>query len=324
MVGNTTRRAFKGRNHLVVLETENKISTKFGDDMGRHRVVKSTKQEIGHFLGRNSMNCTLAGINIYPVKSMGCIELNSARVTPLGLDGDRRWVLTDAAGKFITQRSKPTLALVKVAGAGSEINLSAPGMNPLAVKADQKGRRQTVSIWKDTVEAVAGPDSASIWFSEYLGQPCLLSFMADHCRRPVSLPAGQGNHQVSFADGYPCLLISDASLDLLNSKLDEPVPMNRFRTNLVVSGCSPHAEDSWERFRIGEAVFLAVKPCSRCSVPTIDQQTGKPSPIQEPMRTLAGYRTRPGGVMFGVNLVVEKEGIIKLGDGVEKLGATNS
>ncbi len=266
------------------------------------------------------MNAILAAINLYPVKAMGGMELDRAVVTPLGLEGDRRWILTDSQGRFISQRTHPSLALVQVAGETDELQLVAPGMDPLTVRADQDGPRRIVSIWKDNVEAAAGPDSASVWFSRYLGQRCLLSFMADNCKRPVELPAGQDQHQVSFADGFPCLLISTASLDLLNSKLDEPVPMNRFRTNLVVTGCAAHGEDAWERFRIGEAIFRAVKPCSRCSVPTIDQQTGQPSANQEPLRTLATYRTQPGGVMFGVNLVVEKEGLITLGDEVEIVG----
>jgi MOSC domain-containing protein len=265
------------------------------------------------------MPCKLASISVYPVKAMGGNDLDQALVTTLGLEGDRRWILTDSAGTFISQRSEPSLALVNVVGDGIDLQLSAPGMPPLSVQANQDGQRQIVNIWKDTVEAAAGPESASLWFSRFLGKDCLLSYMDDSCRRPVSLPEGKSDDNVSFADAYPCLAISTASLDLLNSKLAEPVPMNRFRTNLVLSGCDPHAEDSWDRFRIGEAIFRTVSPCSRCSVPTIDQQTGQPSANQEPLRTLATYRSQPGGLMFGVNLVVEKEGLITVGDPLEIL-----
>lgn len=263
------------------------------------------------------MATKLTAINMYPVKSMGGLTLDRAVVTPLGLQGDRRWILTDTDGRFITQRSHPSLALVTVSGDANEMKLGAPGMETVTVRADETGLRRKVTIWRDTVEAAAGPASASEWFSKFLGQKCLLSFMADDCIRPVDLPSGQDPHQVSFADGYPVLVISTASLDLLNSKLDEPVPMNRFRTNLVVAGCEAHEEDTWERFRIGEVIFRAIKPCSRCSVPTIDQQTGQASANQEPLRTLATYRTQPGGVMFGVNLIVEQPGVIALGDELE-------
>jgi uncharacterized protein YcbX len=266
------------------------------------------------------MDCKLTAINLYPVKSLGGISLDRCRATSLGLEGDRRWLLTDLDGRFLTQRTHPSLAVVQVSRLGEDFQVSAPGLPALILPTATGGPRRTVIIWNDTVEAVDGPEQASSWFSNFLGLPCRLAYMDEQCRRPVHLPAasdeypGAGDLQVSFADGFPCLLISTDSVDLLNSKLKSPVTADRFRANLVVSGCPPHAEDSWTRFQLGEAVFRGVKLCSRCQVPTIDQQTGEVSPLQEPMRTLATYRTRPGGVMFGMNLVVEKEGIVQLGD----------
>lgn len=267
------------------------------------------------------MNPSLAAINLYPVKSLGGVARTRSRVTAQGLLNDRRWVLTDEEGIFLSQRSHPALALVQVTLTGTELQLNAPGQETLVLDQPRSAPRTPVTIWRDTVAAAAGPAEAAVWFTRYLGQPCRLAFMDDACRRPTALPAGLPSdlpeQLVSFADGYPCLIVATASLDLLNSKLKDPVPMNRFRANLVVTGCEPHQEDTWKIFRIGGAVFRAVKPCSRCNVPTIDQDTGLSSATQEPLRTLASYRTQPGGVMFGMNLLVEKEGQIATGDSLE-------
>lgn len=265
------------------------------------------------------MNSKLAAINLYPVKSLGGIELVRSRVTSQGLQGDRRWLIVDDQGRFLSQRSHPSLALVQVKVQKTELHLNAPGQDTLVLSPPLAGPRAPVTIWKDTVEAAIGSDKAAAWFSTYLGQSCRLAFMDDACRRRTALPADLPEHLVSFADGFPCLITSTASLDLLNTKLKVPVPMNRFRANLVVTGCEPHQEDTWEVFRIGGAIFRAVKPCSRCNVPTIDQATGQPSGAQEPLRTLSTYRSQPGGVMFGMNLIVEQEGDLEVGDTVQLL-----
>lgn len=273
------------------------------------------------------MECKLTAINLYPIKSLGGITLDQCQVTGLGLADDRRWLLTDEKGRFLSQRSHPALAVVQVDRLGRNLRIEAPGMTPLTLPISASGHRRPVSIWDDTVDAVDGPREAGAWFSRYLGLPCRLAYMDDLCRRPVHLPGDQARHQatgpaehlVSFADGYPCLIVSSDSVDLLNSRLETPVSADRFRANLVVSGCPAHAEDTWARLQVGEAIFRGVKLCSRCQVPTIDQETGEISPLQEPMRTLATYRTRPGGVMFGMNLIVEKEGLIRTGDQVTVL-----
>lgn len=265
------------------------------------------------------MSSKLAAIILYPVKSLGGIELERSRVTSQGLQGDRRWVIVDDQGQFLSQRSHPSLALVQVRVQGLDLHLKAPGQESLVLKPPVDGPRAPVTIWKDTVEAAMGSELATAWFSSYLGQTCRVAFMDDACRRRTALPADLPEQLVSFADGFPCLITSTGSLDLLNTKLKVPVPMNRFRANLVVTGCAPHQEDTWEVFRIGGAVFRAVKPCSRCSVPTIDQATGQPSETQEPLRTLASYRSQPGGVMFGMNLIVEEEGDLEVGDTVRSL-----
>lgn len=270
------------------------------------------------------MDCRLADINLYPVKALGPIRPRQAQVTGLGLAGDRRWLLTGEDGRFLSQRTAPALALVMVTAAPEGWLIEAPRRPPLHLPTAASGPRHRVTVWSDTLSAVAGPAEADAWFTAYLGRPCRLSYMDAACVRPVETPPEPGaeattGHRVSFADGYPCLLISTASLDLLNGHLEAPVTMDRFRPNLVVTGCAPHAEDTWTRFRIGGAVFRAVKPCARCQVTTIDPGTAVPSPRQEPLRTLARYRTRPGGVMFGMNLVVEEEGTVFIGDPVVAL-----
>jgi len=263
------------------------------------------------------VRCTLTGISLYPIKALGRCGTQQSQVSALGLVGDRRWVLTDTTGKFISQRSHPKLAQVQVRTLKDGLELKAPGADPILLSPSAEAPRSQVTVWQDTVSAVDAPSFANEWFSLFLGDDCLLHFMDEQCIRPVNMPEGQpGQHRVSFADGFPCLLASTASLDLLNSKLVEPVGMDRFRPNLVVTGCEAHAEDDWGRFRIGEAEFRAVKPCSRCKVPTIDQTTGKATADGEPLRTLATYRNQPEGIMFGVNLVVENEGVLSVGDEV--------
>lgn len=269
------------------------------------------------------MEAALANINLYPVKALGPVRLAAADVTGLGLDGDRRWLLCGPDGRFISQRSDPRLALVRVSPAAGGWLLEAPGRPNLLLPARAVGPRRAVTVWRDDLSAVAGPAAAEAWFTDLLGRPCHLAYMDEACRRPVEpLPgpeASTAGHRVSFADGFPCLVISTASLELLNRRLAQPVTMDRFRPNLVVTGCEPHQEDAWTRFRIGGAVFQGVKPCSRCAVTTIDPGTAETSPRQEPLRTLATYRTRPGGVMFGMNLVVVEEGTVRVGDAVELL-----
>ncbi|MGB3615923.1 MAG: MOSC domain-containing protein [Elainellaceae cyanobacterium] len=265
---------------------------------------------------------TLSGLYIYPIKSASGIAVSSALITDRGLEYDRRWMLVDANGKFITQRTCPQLALVSVAIAEKNLVVTAPGYDSQAVPLQPPQSALTsVEVWGDRCDAIPLPSEVSAWFSAVLGVTCQLVYMPDESDRPVDhgkVPSPDGTDglpQVSFADAYPFLLISEASLADLNRRLDAPVPMNRFRPNLVVQGCGPFAEDSWGRIRVGAVAFRVAKPCARCTITTVDQTTGQRG--IEPLKTLATFRHQQGQIMFGQNLVQEGLGTLRIGDAVE-------
>jgi len=261
-------------------------------------------------------------INIYPIKSTRRIALTESEVLPRGLPHDRRWMLIDDEGKFITARQHPTLAVVETHFAGNTLQVSVADRQPLQLPL-QPPANQTipVTIWRDQCDAVLAGEQADAWFSEYLGIPCRLVQMTDDLVRGVDPQFGQPGDEVSFADGFPLLLLSQASLKDLNSRLDEALSMRRFRPNLVVDGEQPYAEDNWQRLRVGEVEFAGVKNCSRCVFTTIDPDTGIKHPGKEPLRTLSSYRRKPeGGVYFGQNLIPRSGGVIRVGDVVEVLG----
>lgn len=261
----------------------------------------------------------LTEINIYPIKSTARIALTESEVLPRGLPWDRRWMLVDADGTFVTARKHPRLALVQTALEADHLEVRAPDMPPLAVPLAAGGERLEVGIWRDRCPAVAVGEEADAWFSRYLGMPVRLVRMTDDIVRPVDPAYGRPGDEVSFADGYPVLLIGQASLDDLNTRLKKPVDMRRFRPNLVVTGAEPYAEDNWRRIRVGEVEFEGVKPCSRCIFTTVDPDTGEPDPRREPLATLGRYRSREGGVFLGRNLVPRSGGVIHVGDPVEVL-----
>jgi uncharacterized protein YcbX len=182
--------------------------------------------------------------------------------------------------------------------------------------APESGSRPTsrVVVWEDECPAVDEGMDAAQWFSEHLGHPARLVRLADDDARPLASSSAQPGDRVSFADGFPFLLISRASLDELNRRLSLPVAMERFRPNIVVAGCEPHDEDGWHRLSIGEVVFRVAKPCARCVVVTVDQATGERG--REPLRTLSTYRTVDGQVHFGQNLIHEGRGVVRVGDPV--------
>jgi len=260
-------------------------------------------------------------LNIYPVKSTRRIALRESEVLPRGLPWDRRWMLVDDSGRFITGRQQPRLATVQSEITDSALRVRADGREVLSLPLIPE-RRQIVevTIWKDTVEAVLSGPRADTWFSEFLGLGCRLVQLTDDLTRNVNRDYGRAGDQVSFADGFPLLLISEASLTDLNSRLRQPVEMRRFRPNLVVDGDLPYAEDGWRRIRVGEVEFEGVKNCSRCVFTTIDPDSGEKSPDLEPLRTLSTYRRRPeGGVYFGQNLIPRSAGVIRVGDPVTVL-----
>lgn len=228
-------------------------------------------------------------------------------------------MLVDPSDRFITQREQPRMALiVPEIQADGTLTVNAPGMPEITMVASEAGKRCEVVIWRDTCTAVDQGDAPSAWFSAFLGAPCrLVSMPQDYTRRVNPHYAISPYDQVGFADGYPFLLISEASLADLNTRLQQPLPMNRFRPNIVVQNTGPYAEDKWRIIRVGHVILRIVKPCARCPIPTTDQATATRG--KEPLKTLATYRHAARGVMFGQNLIHENEGIIRVGDAVEVL-----
>ncbi|NQT62513.1 MAG: MOSC domain-containing protein [Candidatus Marinimicrobia bacterium] len=256
-------------------------------------------------------------ISIYPIKSCSGIDLQSSQVLNRGFPLDRRWLLIDEAGQFISQRTTPLLGQVKISQNNDHLLVKYPDKSSLKLHLNVKSHvRQQAMIWKDKVDGVWVGQESDNWFSDVLEQQVHLIHMNEDVHRPLikkNLPQDR-SFEVSFADGYPYLLTSQESLDDLNSRLKSPIPMNRFRSNLVVSGFKAFAEDEWKRIRIGEVEFMVVKPCARCQVTTIDQKTGAAS--KEPLKTLATYRKQDGKVMFGMNLVALSTGSVNLNDPV--------
>lgn len=235
----------------------------------------------------------------------------------MGLKNDRRMMVVTPEGRFLTQREYPKLALVTPTLIGRKLSLAAPGMNELKLDVQEKGPVRPVSIWKsDGVAAVDQGDLAAQWFSAWLGIAARLVHMAEGYKRSLDPEyAITPTDHTGFADGYPILLASEESLSDLNSKMEHPIPMDRFRPNLVVSGGDPFEEDEWKRIRIGESELAVVKPCGRCVVTTIDKQTLATS--REPLRTLSTYRKRNGKVMFGQNAIPLNAGWLEVGMVIE-------
>jgi hypothetical protein len=261
---------------------------------------------------------TLSGLFFYPVKSLRGIALERAPVDGRGIRYDRHWIVVDAAGKFITQRQQPRMALIRTALTPGGLRLSAPAMPDLDVAFVPDGAAAaTVQVWGDQCLAQGAGAEPAAWLSRFLGIDCRLFFMPEQTERAVDPSYAGPQDRVGFADGFPFLLISQASLDDLNSRLEQALPMLRFRPNLVVSGCAPYAEDGWRRIRIGGLSFRVAKPCSRCVIPTIDPDTGEKG--VEPLRTLNRYRREGNQVYFGQNLLHDGAGELKLGATVEVL-----
>jgi uncharacterized protein YcbX len=271
------------------------------------------------------MPVTLSALNVYPVKGLKGIALGEARCTDRGLEHDRRWMVVDSEGVFLSQREHPKMATVWTEIADGRLTLSAPDVSSVDIALNGRGSAaMKVRVWNSLCEAVPVSAASDAWLSDYLGLACRLVHMPGSSKRFSDPRYAGDDHPVGFADGYAYLLIGEASLADLNAKLlaksHAALPMNRFRPNLVVTGSGPFAEDGWREIRIGDAVFRGVKPCGRCQVTTTDQATGEVKG-PEPLATLATYReSAEFGVMFGMNLVTVKPGTVRVGDAVE-LGA---
>lgn len=264
------------------------------------------------------MVATVTGLHVYPVKSCGGTELERAEVDALGIRDDRRWMIVDARGRFLTQRTVPHLATIRVALGGGRLVLSAPGRSDL----DLPTTRPTVApepviVWRDTVPGLSMGEEAETWLTSFLGWPARLVWMAPETRRPAKRDPAGTDPRISFADAYTFLVISRESLNALNARLDVQLPMNRFRPNIVLEGAGSFAEDEWTRVRIGAIELDMTGPCARCATTTTDQETGARG--VEPLRTLATFRREGSEVMFGQNANHRGTGEIAVGMPVEVL-----
>jgi uncharacterized protein len=263
----------------------------------------------------------------YPVKSCRGQRLRAAPVQPWGLAGDRRWMIVDSGGEVVTARERPRLVLVTPVPGAEGIRLTGPGMPELAVAVPPAGELVPVAVWQSKLLATPAADAASAWFSEVAGEPVRLVYLDDPTRRRPNPAYSREGDRVSFADGYPLLLTAEGSLHELNDLIaagplaaEGPLPMRRFRPNVVVAGSAPWAEDRWRLVRIGDVAFRAVKGCDRCVLTTIDPVTAVMG--KEPIATLARCRRWDGKVWFGVNLIPDSPGAasaIRVGDPVQVL-----
>jgi uncharacterized protein YcbX len=250
---------------------------------------------------------------VYPVKSLGGVEVGEWEVEARGFRHDRRWMLVDEEGVFLSQRRLPRMALVSVRiEEDGLLLLEAPGMPALRVPFEAGAGELDVVVWGDEVRAVAVGPEADGWFEGFLGLRCRMVRMPDDAVRRVDPAYALAGDKTSFADGFPFLLLSQASLDDLNGRMGEPLPVDRFRPSIVVEGCGAYAEDGWGRISLGGIPFRVVKPCSRCVITTTDQRTGERG--KEPLKTLATYRKREGAVHFGQNLIPDATGTLKVSD----------
>lgn len=274
----------------------------------------------------------ISEINIYPIKSLKGISVDSATVEARGLQFDRRWMLTDVNGKFLTQREFPRMATIIVEVMNDELFVMSEAAGEMRIPFEPATADiRQVTIWQSACDGLVYNGEVSEWFSDALETACQLVYMPDDTKRSVNPRFDRGGDIVSFADGYPLMVLGEASLTELNSRLETPLPMNRFRPNIVVSGSEAYAEDNWDKIRIGDIVFRGTKPCERCVITTVDQSRGE-FDGKDPLKTLATYRMAkdvmpecldslgllPTVVLFGQNLIAETPGAsIRVGDEVE-------
>jgi uncharacterized protein YcbX len=256
---------------------------------------------------------TISELRIHPIKGLKRTMLDSMEIGKTGPVNDRRFMIIDDNNLFMTQRTHPMMATIDVQVGKDEFYLLVPGQAPLTFRAQETDFIEAI-IWKDKVEVVEVSSQASRLLSDFLQTSCRLVGMAQNHKRFVSEKYSKSG-EVLFADGYPFLLISEASLADLNGRLDAPVPMDRFRPNIVISGCAPFEEDQWDTIQIGDIVFDLVKPCSRCIVTTVDQETGlrDKEKGRNPLKALARYRNTEKGILFGQNMVHRSGGALSLG-----------
>jgi uncharacterized protein YcbX len=259
----------------------------------------------------------VSDIIIYPIKSLGKVSLRQSQANIKGFQYDRRMMLTDDKGHFLSQRKHPEMARFKVSMADDSIMVIHDG-EEISIPFKMKLKKsRSVTIWDDQFIAPEADKHIGVWFSEHLNIKCHLIFMDDNTLRAVDKKYAIHNETVSFSDGFPFLIIGSASLDDLNNRLAAPVSMDRFRPNLVIKTDKPFIEDSLDIFKIGDAVFKRAKPCARCIITTTDQLTAKR--YKEPLKTLSSYRKENNKIYFGQNLICLQEGLVRIGDKSEPI-----
>jgi Uncharacterized Fe-S protein len=258
---------------------------------------------------------TITELFIYPIKSLGGISLTEATLTDRGFEYDRRWMLVDGGNRFLSQRELPGMALLQVHLHEQGLfvqHKNKPGVSLLIPFEPTTTETIIVSVWSDRCRAQPVSAEADAWFSAQLNIPCRLVYMPQATRRRVDGRYATNNEITSFSDAFPLLLVGQASLDDLNSRLEQPLPMNRFRPNMVFGGGTPFQEDEMKQFSIRNITFYGVKPCARCVITTTDQQTAQRA--KEPLKTLSTYRQRNNKIYFGQNLLFSRQGTIRVGD----------
>jgi uncharacterized protein len=260
---------------------------------------------------------TINELFIYPVKSLGGISVPSVSINERGILYDRYWMLVDDNDQFISQRELPTLALLQPSFTNDGILVKHKQNHSsfLISYLTESNDIINVQIWSDRCKALHVSNEADKWFSDILSFSCKLVYMPGDMKRKVDTRYAKNNELTSFTDGFPLLLIGQSSLDDLNSRLTENLPMNRFRPNMVFTGGEPFEEDVLEHFKISEINFYGVKLCARCVIITTNQDTAERA--KEPLKTLATYRTRGNNIYFGQNLLYRGKGIIQVGDEIE-------
>lgn len=253
-------------------------------------------------------------IFIYPIKSLGGIAVSQAQLTATGFEHDRRWMLVDENNIFLTQRSFPSMALpqTNLSQQYLEVFHKQDAQLKITIPITLHGNVLEVQVWDDVCNAIDTGKEHHQWFSDILQKKCKLVYMPEDCKRLVDKRYASNNENTSFSDGYPLNMISEESLADLNSRLEEPLPMNRFRPNLVIKGCLPYEEDVMKEFSINGINLSGVKLCSRCVVTTINQQNTFKS--KEPLKTLATYRKQDNKIFFGQNILFQSTGTIAKGN----------
>ncbi|HVU54557.1 MAG TPA: MOSC N-terminal beta barrel domain-containing protein [Puia sp.] len=257
----------------------------------------------------------VSALYIYPIKSLAGIPVRTATLTDKGFANDRRWMLVDENNHFLTAREYPEMALIRTELRQNGLFVLSRDSSTFHVPLQPSGDACTVKVWEDVCEARYVDAAVDTWFSRALNIPCRLVYMPETTQRKVDPDYAHQDEITSFSDGFPLLLIGQASLDDLNSRMSVPLPMERFRPNIVFTGGAPYQEDEMKKFKIGNITFYGVKPCARCVMTTIDTSTGEKG--KEPLRTLSQYRLKDKKVLFGQNLLIDSPfnpGPISIGD----------